>query len=193
MPRPSERTGRLALAAVLALTAAACARPSAGKTLVIAMAGRPAAFLTVRSAAMGPAGRIAAANSAYGANRSLPVSWSAAPAAKAYAIVLEDPDAPGAAPFVHWLVWNIPANVTRLAEGAPPPASAMQGSNGTGAAGYHGPHPPSGTHHYHLEVFALDRPLGLAAGANRDALAAALRGHVIAAGETIGLYSAPAH
>jgi Raf kinase inhibitor-like YbhB/YbcL family protein len=184
---------RIALAVVVALAIAGCARPSVAKSLVLAEVGRPAATLTVRSAAIGAGGRIAAANSAYGANRSLPVSCTAVPAAKAWAVVLEDPDAPGAAPFVHWLVWNIPASVTHLADGAPLPAPAVQGRNGTGGAGYHGPHPPSGTHHYHLEVFALDRPLALAAGASRDDLAAALRGHVVAAGEALGLYSAPAH
>ncbi|HEY2178370.1 MAG TPA: hypothetical protein VGH15_07295, partial [Caulobacteraceae bacterium] len=121
MPKRYEiRPARIALMAALALTAG-CARPSVAKTLVLAEVGRPAASLAVHSAAIGPAGAIAAANSAYGANRSLPVNWSAAPAARAYALVLEDPDAPGAAPFVHWLVWNIPAGVTHLAEGAPPP------------------------------------------------------------------------
>jgi Raf kinase inhibitor-like YbhB/YbcL family protein len=183
--------GRIALAALVALAAAGCARPSVAKSLVLAEVGRPAGALTVSSAAIAPDGRIAAANSAYGANRSLPVSWGAAPAAKAWAVVLEDSDAPGAAPFVHWLVWNIPARVTHLADGAPLPAPAVQGRNGNGATGYHGPHPPTGTHHYHLEVFALDRPLGLAAGASRDELAAALRGHVVAAGQVVGLYSAP--
>ena len=145
----------------------------------------------MRSAAIGVGGRIAAANSAYGANRSMPVTWTVAPGAKTYAVVLEDPDALGPAPFVHWQVWNIPAGTTELAAGAPPPAGAVQGRNGTGSTGYHGPHPPSGTHRYHLQVFALDSALALAAGADREALAAAMRGHIIASGEVVGLYSAP--
>ena len=50
---------------------------------------------------------------------------------------------------------------------------------------------PSGTHHYHLQVLALDTLLPLAAGANRGQFDRASRGRVIASGETIGLYSAP--
>lgn len=150
-----------------------------------------AATLSVSSSAIAPGGVIAPAYSAYGANRSMPVSWTAVAGAKSYAIILDDPDAGGAKPFVHWLVWNIPAGITQLVAGAAPPAGAREGRNGTGAQGYHGPHPPSGTHHYHMHVFALDSALSLGSGANREALAAAMRGHVIAAGEVVGLYSAP--
>lgn len=147
--------------------------------------------IAVRSTAIGPGGMIAARASAYGANRSPEVSWSAIPGSKSYAVILDDPDAPGAAPFVHWLMWNIPADRTHLDEGAPPPPGAALGRNSRGGNGYWGPHPPSGTHHYHLQVLALDTRLPLAAGADRVAFDQASRGHVIAAGEVVGLYSAP--
>ena len=188
------------LCCALALTG--CGRPSiarsqpAAKVMLAQVSPASAARLSVRSAAIGPDGRIAAANSAYGANQSLPVHWTTLPGAKTYAVVLEDPDAPnpdapGPAPFVHWLVWNIPASVSQLAEGAKTLAPAAEGRNGAGGDGYYGPHPPAGTHHYHLQVFALDRTLALPAGADRDAVAAAMRGHVIASGEVIGLSSPP--
>lgn len=176
-----------ALAALLLFPGAALA----GGTVVLdrVAAKRPAAII-VSSAAIGPDGHIAARNTAYGQNLPLPLHWPATPGTRAWAVILEDPDAPGPTPFVHWLVWNIPAGVTRLAEGALPPG-AVQGRNGRDSVGYWGPHPPSGVHRYHLEVFALDAPLALRSGADRDALAAALRGHVIAKGEILGLVAAP--
>lgn len=138
---------------------------------------------------IGGDGHIAQRNSAYGANIAPRVTWHSVKGAEGFALVLEDPDAGGAAPFVHWLTWNIPADVTALAEGARP--AGPEGRNGRGGVGYWGPHPPSGTHHYYMEVFALDAPLALKAGADRAALVQAMRGHVLASGEAVGLYSAP--
>jgi Raf kinase inhibitor-like YbhB/YbcL family protein len=149
-----------------------------------------AARISVHSDAIGPDGRIAARNSAYGTDLSPEVNWTQIPAARSYVIILDDPDAPGSGPFVHWLVWNIPAAQLRLAEGATPP-DATEGRNGRGGTGYWGPHPPSGTHHYHLQVFALDTVVALASGADRARLAKAMHGHVIASGEVVGLFSAP--
>jgi Raf kinase inhibitor-like YbhB/YbcL family protein len=162
-------------------------------TLVVLSAFAEAAGarpIAVRSTAIGADGRIAGRNTGFGADLSPEVSWTAVPGARAFALILEDPDAPGGRPFVHWLVWNIPAAVTRLAEGAAP-VGARQGRNDFGRVGYGGPRPPSGTHHYHLRVVALDAPLALAPGADYTAFAAALRGHVIASGEVVGLASAP--
>ena len=120
-------------------------------------------------------------------NVSPPLTWTPVAGARAFALIFDDPDAPGPRPFVHWLAWNIPAGV--ILEGHAP-AGASQGRNDFGDVAYDGPQPPSGTHHYHFRVFALDAPLSLAAGADRDALATAMRGHVIASGETVGLYAA---
>jgi Raf kinase inhibitor-like YbhB/YbcL family protein len=149
-----------------------------------------AAQIAVHSDAIGRDGLFAARNSAYGANIPPEVNWAAIPGAKSYAVVLDDPDAPGGAPFVHWLVWNIAASQTRLAEGARAPG-ASEGRNSRGEEGYWGPHPPGGTHHYHLRVYALDTVLALPAGADRSRLDKALHGHVIASGETVGLFSPP--
>jgi Raf kinase inhibitor-like YbhB/YbcL family protein len=161
--------------------------------LVFALAAGPAfssATIHVHSDAIGAGGRIADRNSAYGAGLSPEVNWSPVPGAKSYAIVLDDPDAPGAQPFVHWLVWNIPPARPRLDEGAEPPGASV-GRNSNGGNGYWGPHPPSGTHHYHLRVLALDAVLPLAQGASRAQFSQAVRGHVIASGETVGLSSPP--
>ena len=96
---------------------------------------------------------------------------------------------------MHWVAWNIPADVQSLGEGLPaPPRGMQQGRNGRDAAGYFGPRPPAGDppHHYHFEVFALDAPLALPADADRDALVAAIGPHLIGSGELIATSQAPA-
>ena len=71
------------------------------------------------------------------------------------------------------------------------PGGAEQGRNEHDDIGYWGPHPPSGVHHYHFHIFALDAPLNLSPGARRDALSAAMNGHVLGAGELIATFAAP--
>jgi Raf kinase inhibitor-like YbhB/YbcL family protein len=132
---------------------------------------------------------------AYGDGVSPAVQWTRVEGAKSYALLVEDPDAKGPQPFVHWVAWNIPADVQSLGEGLPaPPRGMQQGRNGRDAAGYFGPRPPAGDppHHYHFEVFALDAPLALPADADRDALVAAIGPHLIGSGELIATSQAPA-
>ena len=120
-------------------------------------------------------------------------------AAGAYAIVVEDPDAPMEKPFVHWMIWNIPGQVTSLAEGVPnnaelvTPQDARQGKNDNDSFGYFGPRPPQGhgVHHYHFQIFALDGPLTLHTDADLRALTNAMQGRVIADGELVGTYEQP--
>jgi Raf kinase inhibitor-like YbhB/YbcL family protein len=160
------------------------------------------ATLSVSSTAFGPGGVIPNIYSSYDQNASPPVRWTAGPqGTRSYAILLEDPDAKTTPlPVVHWVVWNIPANVTALREGLESmdrledPMGLRQGVNtAAGSVGYKGPHPPEGdpAHHYHLEVFALDQRLNLPAGASREDLVKAMRGHVLARGELIGLFKRP--
>lgn len=125
--------------------------------------------------------------SAYGDNNRPPISWTPVRGAKAYAIALWDPDVPMTHPFVHWIAWNIPGSAHALPEGSL--SDMVQGRNGLGRQSYFGPRPPSGTHHYHFQVFALDAPLSLAADANFSALRAAMQGHVLAQGELVGTYA----
>ncbi len=110
--------------------------------------------------------------------------------------MMEDPDAAENPPFVHWIMYNIPADITRLDKGVPPepqvelPKGALQGKNDRGAVGYFGPKPPpeDPPHHYHFQVFALDKVLELPFGASRAELLAAMEGHVLASGDLVGLY-----
>src|SRR5438128_2222089 len=93
----------------------------------------PGAVLEMVSDALGADGSIDLRHSAYGDNLSPPLRWTPVEGARAYALILEDPDAPRETPFVHWLIWNIPAQITSLPEGLPnsahlvTPQNAVQG------------------------------------------------------------------
>src|SRR6185437_7528346 len=101
---------------------------------------------------------------------------------------------PGGGALVHWSMYAIPGGVSRLPAGitAPPPGASF-GPNYRGPnQGYLGPHtPPGPRHHYHFQVFALDRDIAPDAGLTREALMADMTGHVLASGEVIGLGRAP--
>jgi len=180
------------LLAALALTAvagSACAASDSG--LAIADPGLTApGKLKVSSPAIAPGGAVPVRYTADGEGVSPPLAWTGAPSgAKSVALIVEDPDAPLPQPFVHWMVWDIPAGTASIAEGSAP-AGAHQGKlMFVGKVGYMGPKPPpGGPHHYHFQVFALDRPVGLADGAERAALVGAMKGHVLASGELVGTY-----
>ncbi|WP_375450695.1 YbhB/YbcL family Raf kinase inhibitor-like protein [uncultured Devosia sp.] len=142
------------------------------------------------------------AHAAMGHNASPKLSWTGAPAdAKSYVVLAEDPNAKMPKPFVHWIAFDIGAQITQLPEGLATdpvlvePEDVKQGTNSMGSTGYTGPKPPldDPAHHYHFQVFALDiASLGLDPGAKRADVLAALKGHVLAAGEVVGLYDRPA-
>lgn len=133
-----------------------------------------------------------------GHNVSPPLSWSGVPeAAKSIAVVCEDPDAGNPPPFVHWVIYNIPATASGLPENVPfepnaamPPAiaGAVQGLSGFRRAIYRGPAPPPGkVHHYHFVVYALD-VTDLQSGLTRAALLDAMKGHLLGQGEIVVTY-----
>ena len=154
--------------------------------------------ITVEVAGVAPGGVLPPEYSGYGRNISPAMNWRGAPPrTRSFAVLWEDPDGGSPPPVVHWLAWNIPAGVTalpRAVRNTPQlerPAGARQGANSHGGAGYTGPHPPVGDppHHYHAQVYALDRTLGLKGGAGRAALLRAMAGHVLARGEAVVLYA----
>ena len=150
-----------------------------------------AAKLDVKSPAFAREGSIPAKYTADGADVSPALTWSAGPAGTvSYALVSDDPDAPGGT-WVHWVAWNLapgglPENVRPDAQ---IPGGGVQGRNSFGRQGYGGPSPPSGTHRYYFKVYALDRKLDLGPDADKAKLLDAMRGHVLAQGETMGRYS----
>ena len=99
------------------------------------------------------------------------------------ALIVEDPDAPKGV-FDHWIMWDIPVN-SKIGENTAP---GTQGKNGKNENKYTGPCPPSGTHHYHFKVYALDTKLNLPAGCDKARLQKAMDGHILASGEVIGLF-----
>lgn len=119
-----------------------------------------------------------------GANVNPPLELKGIPkAAKTLALIVDDPDAP-AGVWVHWVVWNIPV-ATQLAEHSVP---GMQGINDFGKRNYGGPCPPSGTHRYFFKIYALDSELNLPESATKEQLEKAMKNHILAKGELIGLY-----
>lgn len=106
--------------------------------------------------------------------------------AKSLALIVDDPDAP-AGNWVHWVVWNIVPTTNEIKENTVP-SGALQGINDFRRHDYGGPCPPSGTHRYFFKLYALDMMLSLGPKANKAELERAMKGHIIAQGELIGLY-----
>jgi Raf kinase inhibitor-like YbhB/YbcL family protein len=108
--------------------------------------------------------------------------------AESLAIVMHDPNAPSG-DFNHWLLWNVSGKATVLPEGAIP-TGAAQGVNDFNKVGYGPPAPPSGTHSYVFDVYALNSQLPIKTGATRAQLLAAMEGHILATAHLIGTVSA---
>jgi len=121
--------------------------------------------------------------SAYGKGLTPKISWSSPPAGtNGVLLVVEDPDAPGPTPFVHWIL-AMPGAPTQ------PTSDTVHGINSNGDDAYFPPHPPdSKPHHYHYEVFALSQPIGNGK-LDRDAVVAALNNGALAKGELVATYT----
>ena len=132
------------------------------------------------------------------ADISPPLAWSEAPqGTRSFALIVDDPDAPDpAAPkrvWVHWVLYNVPANANALAAGASGsalPKGAREGRNDGGERGYSGPCPPIGKHRYFHKLYALDVELpDLGADVTKPVLERAMNGHILARAELVGTYS----
>jgi para-nitrobenzyl esterase len=177
-----------------ALPASAQEAPSPGiaQIALATVAAKGGASLTVESPAFPSGGDIPFENTQYRGNIFPGLSWTKGPqATRCYVIIMQDPDAiHDGMPILHWTMFNIPANVTKLeAAMQAPPAGASYGPNIRGLAqAYLGPHtPPGPKHHYHLQLFALDSTLAANAGGSYESLTGAMKGHVLASGELVGL------
>jgi hypothetical protein len=150
--------------------------------------------MKVTSAAFSAGGPIPTRFTCDGEDVSPELTWTnAPPETSCFVLVLHDPDAPKAGGFTHWLVYNIPATVTRIAENVPHNASlpgiGTQGRNDSGKIGYLGPCPPSGTHRYFFRLYALNQVLDVAPGVTHRELVAAMAGQIIGQAELMGTYT----
>jgi Raf kinase inhibitor-like YbhB/YbcL family protein len=145
-------------------------------------------MLKLTSPAFREGGAIPKEHTGDGADRSPALAWEGVPeGAVELALLVDDPDAPVAEPWVHWIVWGIPATWAGLRGGfhgreAPKEAvGVLQGINTWGTPGYRGPAPPRGhgPHRYRFTLHALKEHLGLEAGADRRAFGRALEGKVL--------------
>jgi Raf kinase inhibitor-like YbhB/YbcL family protein len=132
-----------------------------------------------------------------GEDLSPPLSWQGLPgAAQELALIVDDPDAPTKEPWVHWVIYNLPAAVSELPEGIVPAVhaqvapGAIQGKNSWDTIGYRGPAPPKGrgTHRYYFTLYALDTALRLPEGLDKAGLLKKMEGHIIAQAALLGTY-----
>ena len=123
-----------------------------------------------------------------GENISPDLNWEGVPkGSKSLALICDDPDAPSG-DFVHWVVFNIPADIDSFEENAEISNIADLGITDYGHPGYGGPCPPSGFHHYHFKVYALDEILSAESNIDKYELLKEMEGHILAKGELVGLY-----
>jgi Raf kinase inhibitor-like YbhB/YbcL family protein len=143
-------------------------------------------MLTIASLNFPDGGTIPTKFTCDGENISPQITFSSVPSgAKSIALIVEDPDAP-AGTFIHWVLFNLPAETHELPEGA---QKGTQGRNGFGKNGYGGPCPPRGKpHRYVFHAYALDSMLDLPEGATREQVDSATDGHILAEGTLTGLY-----
>lgn len=140
---------------------------------------------TISSSAFKNNGVIPSKYSCEGEGINPPLFISALPeGTRSLALILHDPDAPMKGGFTHWVMWNIKPNtaITEKFNNAP------QGMNSARKIGYIGMCPPSGTHHYHFTVFALDTTLALTTHTDKVALEEAIKGHILGESTLTGLY-----
>jgi Raf kinase inhibitor-like YbhB/YbcL family protein len=133
-----------------------------------------------------------------GGNKSPHLAWSGAPTGtKSFAVTCFDPDAPTGSGFWHWLVVNIPSNVTELAldaghrSGSKLPKGALATRTDFGAPGYGGPCPPAGDHphRYLFTVFAVgSETLQVTADTSAAVIGFQLHFNTLAKAALMGLY-----
>ena len=161
-----------------------------------------AAKFTLTSPDIAPGGRISEAQvfsgfGCQGKNVSPALTWSNPPAGtQSFALLVHDPDAPTGSGWWHWLIYNIPANVSALASGAGDPkkgllpAGSVQGRTDFGSTGYGGPCPPPGKpHHYFFRLYALKvAKLELPGDATAAFIGFNVHAQSLGSAELVGLY-----
>jgi Raf kinase inhibitor-like YbhB/YbcL family protein len=130
-----------------------------------------------------------------GRNISPALAWNEPPSGtQSFVLIVDDPDAPMGT-WVHWVLFNIPADARSLQEDLPvtgknvDPNAIYVGKNSSGRIAYDGPCPPSGTHRYYFKLYALDATIDLLPGATKEQVLKDMEGHILAQGELMGTFS----
>ena len=185
---PTQTPGGAERTAVAVVTAASAADAEKTSTAV-------ASPLKLTSDAFADGGLIPVKYTCVGDKVSPALSWSGAPPnTQEYALIVDDPDAPLASGVTHWVVYALPASVTKLPAAVPAGPDIVgggkQGLNVSGATAFTPPCPPIGVspHHYRFHLYALDAPLGLDAGKTNREVTAAVQGHITAETTLVGLF-----
>ena len=153
-------------------------------------------MLTISSPAFANNESIPRKYTAQGENISPPLEWSGVPdRTKSFVLVIDDPDAPDPrAPqrtWVHWVLYDIPAEISSLSADVARhglPAGTRSGLNDWKRTAYGGPSPPVGQHRYFHILYALDLVLPDLEHPTKQRLLNAMRGHVLAVAQLIGMY-----
>jgi Raf kinase inhibitor-like YbhB/YbcL family protein len=188
--------GYLALTSILL---AACSSPATPTTQATPMTEAPTMEvsmpLELTSDAFMNGQSIPAKYACTGKNISPALAWNEPPAGtQSFALIMDDPDAPGGT-WVHWVLYNIPADARTLPEDLPvtgkniDPKAIYVGTNSWGTIGYGGPCPPSGTHRYSFKFYALDTLISLLPGATKEQVLREMDGHILAQSELMGTFS----
>ena len=148
--------------------------------------------MQLTSPAFEAGGAIPAKHTGEGEDTSPALAWRDAPAGtQSFAVICHDPDAPLVTPgrygYVHWVLYNIPASTSELAEAT---AEHTQGTSDFGRPGYGGPMPPEGhgTHNYFFWLLALDAELDLEPGLGMWDLLERVHDHTIGMNRLVGTY-----
>jgi len=179
----------------LALAVSACGSEASPTATPVEAAeqGVPLVEIELKSAAFASGEPIPVQYTCDGDDISPPLQWSDPPqGTQSFALIADDPDAPGRT-WVHWVLYNLPADSRSLSEAVPSdadlPDGSQHGNNSWNRFGYGGPCPPSGTHRYFFKLYALDTILDLDPGKSKDNLLQAIEGHVLAQAELMGTYT----
>jgi Raf kinase inhibitor-like YbhB/YbcL family protein len=179
-----KRLGYLISLAALALLAG-CGRATPGQP---AQEGGTAVNFTLSSTAFADGEAIPVKYTCDGENTSPPLRWDGLPQTQSFALIVDDPDAPGGS-FTHWVLYDIPGSQRDLPEGSPTVGTPAM--NDFAKAGYGGPCPlrGNGPHRYFFTLYALDIPsLKIPAGQLRQEIERAMQGHMLGQARLMGRY-----
>jgi Raf kinase inhibitor-like YbhB/YbcL family protein len=155
--------------------------------------GNKSMTFTLKSSAFTNGAVIPVEHTGDGVDVSPPLEWSGVPQGTvAFVLICDDPDAP-AGTWVHWVLYDIPATITKLDKNVPKDkivlSSAKHGVNDFGRIGYNGPAPPRGKpHRYFFKLYAVSKLTGLPPGATKQQVLDAIKGNILAECSLMGTY-----